>query len=266
MVTDNGKLYHEKYHDNCHDYLKKFYLEKYTVDKYKSLLYEIKENIPILRICDEINFEDYAKVVVCDQHAVVFGHYLDVNPILATYALNACVGLVIYIPKYKIGCLAHIDGLPGYSQQSAIEDGIHITIDPIEENLKLIMNKMENIIGQSIKTQIDFYLIGGIFGLSEVMIHDILQCIKNFKKRYGYQFRFCGRNLLGPDNQSRNICLDLDTGIISYFSYLSNSEFYGKHRNSDNTPINVIRAPRTSEAYLDITYMPFNTYSNKPFQ
>lgn len=46
-------IYHEKYHNNCHDYLKTFYLEKYAVPKYKKFLYEIKNKIPKINICQE---------------------------------------------------------------------------------------------------------------------------------------------------------------------------------------------------------------------
>ena len=254
-ATTKSLIFNEKYHDNCHDYLKTIYLEKYAVTKYKPILYEIKNNIPLLHICNETPYELYIDVVVCDQHALVFGHHLDINPILATYALNACIGLLMYVPELKIGALAHIDGLPGYSKQSAIDDGVEITFDPVTENLKLILAGLKSMANKTSILEIDFYLVGGIFDLSEVMINDIVRTINKFNNRL-YRFTFKGRNLLGPENQSRNICMDMRTGDITYFDYVANSEFYKKHVNKDNLPMNIIKAPRQSEAFLDITYQP----------
>lgn len=251
-------IYNEKYHDNCHDYLKPFYLEKYAVPEYKPLLYEIRKKIPKINICNDTPSEFYADTIVCDQHAVIFGHYKDIFPVLATYALNACVGLIIYLPEYKIGSIAHIDGLPGYSNKSAIKDKINITFDPVYENIKTILTQIENILEPHIEPKniyLEYYLIGGIFDLSEVMIYDIIECIKKFFNDK-YRFKFKGRNILGPENQSRNICLDTRTGKITYFDYITNSEFYKNNRNINGLPINIIKAPRNSEAFLDITYIP----------
>lgn len=248
-------IYHEKYHDNCHDYLKTVYLEKYALPQYKNLLYDIRDKIPVVNICNETAKNLYADIIVCDQHAVIFGHCSDIYPCLATYALNACVALVMYLPKYKIGCVTHIDGLPGYSQTSAKNDGLNINFDPIQENMKIILRRLRNLAQTNTIIDINYYLIGGIFDMSEVMINDIIECINNINKNH-YRFLFKGRNILGPENQSRNICLDTRNGTITYFDYMFNHEFYRKNLGKNNKPINVIVAPRKSEAYLDITYEP----------
>lgn len=251
-------MFNEKYHHNCHDYLKRFYIEKYAYPRYKQLLYEIKEYIPVLNICNNTPTEQYPEIIVCDQHAVIFSHYLDRYPIMATYALNACIGLVIYIPEHKVGCLAHIDGLPGYSQKSSIEDGLKIKFNPVKENLNVILTFLKKLCMTCDKNDIliiDYYLIGGIFNLSEVMVNDIIECINEYQGTM-YRFNFKGRNLLGPENQSRNICIDTRNGIISYFDYITNSEVYEKNVGKNKLPINIIKAPRKSEAFLDITYIP----------
>jgi len=248
-------IYNEKYHDNCHDYLKPIYLEKYAVEKYKPLLYDIRKNIPTVNICKQTPVNDYANTIVCDQHCVVFGHYLDIYPILATYALNACVGLLMYSPQYKIGSLAHIDGLPGYSKKSAIDDGLTIDFSPIDENIKIILKKLHILSESNTIINIEYYLIGGIFDLSEIMIYDIIECINKFNNNK-FRFVFRGRNILGPENQSRNICMDMRTGKITYFDYTENSDFYGNNLNKDGIAFNIIKAPRKSEAFLDITYVP----------
>ncbi|XWV26961.1 chemotaxis protein [Tupanvirus soda lake] len=246
-------IFNEKYHDNCHDYLKPIYLEKYAVPKYKPLLYDIREKIPKINICEDTPYELYGEVIVCDQHAVIFSHHKDIYPIVATYALNACVALVMYSEKYKIAALAHIDGLPGYSKQSAILDGLNIEFDPVYENIKIILKNIRSFCGTNDVIDIDYYLIGGIFDLSEVMVHDIIECLDKFMKNY--KFKFKGRNILGPENQSRNICLNTKTGKITYFDYTVNSEYYANHRDKQGLPINIIKAPRKSEAFLDITYI-----------
>ena len=262
MITSTKKnrvkklIYNEKYHDNCHDYLKQIYLDKYAIPKYKDLLYQIKEKIPKVNICTETDNHLYADIIVCDQHAVVFGHHLDIYYAVATYALNACVALVLYLSDYKIGCMTHFDGLAAYSKQSAIDDGLPINFNPIEENMKIILKKLRNLAQTNAKINIDYYLIGGIFDMSEVMINDIIECINNINNKNQYVFAFKGRNILGPENQSRNICLDTRTGKITYFDYIANSEFYRKKRNQQGLPINIIKAPRKSEAFLDITYEP----------
>lgn len=248
-------IYNERYHDNCHDYLKPMYIEKYAAVKYKQLLYEIRQSIPKISICNDTKIENYADIIVCDQHAVVFGHHRDIYPILATYALNACIGLVFYLPKYGVGSIAHIDGLPGYSMQSAIDDGVTINFDPISQNIGFILRTLRNLCKTNDKINVDYYLIGGIFELSEVMINDILNCINQINGEK-YVFTLRGRNILGPENQSRNICLDTRNGEITYFDYVLNAEFYGSLVDNKGVPKNIIRAPRISEALLDVTYVP----------
>lgn len=250
-------IYTEKYHDNCHDYLKKVYLEKYAAVKYKKLLYEIQRQIPKINICEETPIQVYTDIIVCDQHAVIFGHNADIYPALATYALNACVSLILYIPQFKIAALAHIDGLPGYSNKSANDDGLNIDFDPIHENIKIILKKLRQMATTTDLINIKYYLIGGIFDLSEVMINDIIKCI-NEVSGYEYNFIFKGRNILGPENQSRNICFDTRNGKITYFDYITNLEVYLNNLGTNGLPVNIIKAPRISEAILDITYEPNN--------
>lgn len=251
-------LFSQKYHDNCHDFLKKTYLEKYANQKYKNFLYDIKNKIPVVNICHELHTDQYSKTIICDQHAVIFGHKADINPILATYALNACVGLVLYSAKYGVGALAHIDGLPGYTQKSALEDNISINFSPVEKNIQLILTNLEMIAKHKSdkKFELDFYLVGGIYGLSEVMIHDIIETLLRLQDSGNYIFNFRGRNILGPENQSRNICIDIRTGEVLHFDYVTNSEFYDGNKNTDNLPFNIVPAPRKSEAFLDVTYKP----------
>lgn len=249
-------IYNEKYHNNCHDYLRMYYLERYAVKKYIPLLYEINEKIPKLNICTEMPIEYYANTIVCDQHAVIFGHHNDIYPILATYALNACIGLIMFSKEYGIGCIAHIDGLPGYSKESALEDGLNIDIDPVTENIKNILKYLRFLSGSNKIIHLDYYLVGGIFDLSEVMINDIINCINNIHDN-NYILHLKGRNLLGPENQCRNISIDTRTGKIYYFDYLSNAEFYFTSESKTNKlPKNIIKAPRKSEIFLDITYVP----------
>lgn len=256
MSVQNSKtFFNEKYHDNCHDYLKKFYVEKYADTRYKDMLYLIKNKIPKLDICNDTVFDDYGKTVVCDQHAVIFSKSTDKFPIVATYALNACIGLVMYCTKYKVVALAHIDGLPGYSLQSALDDGVKIHFDPVHENIKMLLTVIRNICNTEENLNIDYYLVGGIFNLSEIMVHDIIECINNFEQQNrNYEFYFKGRNILGPENQSRNICFNSYNGKITYFDYVLNSEYYSNNRLSNGLSVNILKAPRQSEAVLDITY------------
>lgn len=250
-------IYHEKYHDNCHDYLKSHYLEKYALEEYKQLLYDISVRIPKITICDEMPTELYGDTIVCDQHAVVFSHSKDIYPIIATYALNACVGLLMYIPKYQVASLAHIDGLPGYSKKSAIRDGLRINFNPVYQNLVIILQYLRNICMTNETLEIDYYLIGGIFDMSEIMINDIIETINQINKNsHEYVFYFRGRNILGPENQSRNICFNTYDGKIYYFDYHLNVSYHQNFRNKDGLPFNILKAPRISEAMLDITYTP----------
>ena len=259
----NKLRYNEKYHDNCHDYLGTFYLEKYALVTYKPLLVKIMEKIPKINICNEMSEHLYHKIIVCDQHAVVFGYDSDVFPILATYALNACIGLVMYAPLYKISALAHIDGLPGYSLKSAKLENVDVDFCPVTANINIMLDRIRLLAKTTDKEKIDikYYLIGGIFDMSEIMINDIIECINNIanmnnKNNKQYKFIFAGRNLLGPENQSRNICINSANGKITYFNYITNSEIYHMNRSKDGLPINIIKAPRKSEAMLDITYCP----------
>lgn len=250
-------IYHEKYHDNCHDYLKSHYLEKYALKKYKELLYDISIQIPKIMICNEMPTELYGDTIVCDQHAVVFSHSKDIYPVVATYALNACVGLVMYVPKYRVASLAHIDGLPGYSKDSAIQDGVKIDFSPVYENLTIILEHLRKYCNTNETLGIDYYLIGGIFDMSEIMISDIITAINDTQNNnHKYIFNFRGRNILGPENQSRNICLNTQDGKIYYFDYHLNASYHHNFCSQNGLPFNIIKAPRNSEAFLDITYTP----------
>lgn len=264
--TRRQLIFNEKYHDNCHDYLKPRYLELYAVPEYKELLYQIAATIPKLNICTDTPEQTYIDIVVCDQHAVVLTCSTDTNPAIATYALNACIGLILYDPIHKVGALAHIDGLPGYSNQSAIDDGIKIDFSPVKLNLEIILRLFRGLTTRagaqaSTNLSIDCYLVGGIFHLSEVMINDIMQTLDKFTSdpKSLYTFTYRGRNLLGPENQSRNICLDTRTGLITHFDYDLNSHIYAKYRRPDGLPINIIKAPHRSEAFVDVTYIPSST-------
>lgn len=248
-MDQNGLIFNEKIHNNVHDYLKAIYLELYAIPKYKNILYDIKKNIPVLSICNRTDAANYSKIIVCDQHVVIFGRYDDQYPVFGTYGLNACICLIFYLPKYKIGSMAHIDGLPGYSKESAIADGLNIHFDPALENIKLIVYYLETICGTKNGLEIDFYLIGGIFNLSEIMINDILLAINKLNGKK-HKFFFCGRNLLGPENQARNICFNLESGQITHFDFLDNIELL---KDSDTM---MPKASRKYDSFLDITYLP----------
>lgn len=236
------EFFNEKYHDNCHDYLKDGYIMRYAMEEYKQFLIKLKKLIPKINICDE--HSDYDKTIVCDQHAVIFTNSKDRYPIVATFALNACVGLLMFCPNFGVAALAHIDGLPGYSKKSANLDGVDISFDPVEENIRMILSIIKKMTKTSAVLDIEYYLIGGIFNLSEIMIYDIIECLEKIGNEYSFIFK--GRNLLGPENQSRNICFSTITGKISHFDYIDNSQLVGRS--------NIIKAPRKLESILDITY------------
>lgn len=254
-------VYKESYHDNCKDYLKKSYIEKFSPKKYKQTLFNISKIIPIIDICTDISPNSYEKTIVCDQHAVIFTDNKDKYTILATYALNACVGLIMYVKEEKIGSIAHMDGLPAYSKLDALDDGIDIDYDPVDYNILFMLNKIAILSKNKSVLNIDFYLIGGVFELSEIMIYSILCSIGKFNHKIIdnvlYNFNFVGRNLLGPINQSRNICLDISNGKIFHFDFMDNSEYYGQ-----KIPSNIIRGEKINSGKLDMTYFPANTLSD----
>lgn len=249
-------LYIEEYHDNCHDYLIPFYIDKYADSRYIDFLNIIKTNITKLNICRNTNINSYKKTIVCDQHCVVISNSSDKYSILATYALNACMGLILYNKKNKVGAIAHIDGLVGFSNKSAKRDGYNLKYSPIHKNINLILKKMRYLCQSTDMLQIDYYIIGGIFGISEILIHDIVYCFNDLDVS-SYSFRFKGRNILGPKNQTRNICFDTKTGKISYFSYLENYDYYSKSviMNPDWIPPNIIRSKNKLISMLDISYI-----------
>lgn len=251
---DNRISFIEKYHDNCHDYLKRYYIERYASKEYKNLLYVIIKRIPKLDICDETNPNDYDKIIVCDQHAVIFGASCHQKSILATYALNSCIGLIMYAPAYRVGSVSHFDGLPGYSKEHAREDGLDISFSPVQYNIDVILRKIRSYCKTDDNILIQFYLVGGIFDLSEVMIHDILYYLSSIDSRYRFDFR--GRNLLGPENQSRNICLNTMNGKITHFDIFDNSEKYLYQRSDEGIADNIISAPYINAAILDVTWLP----------
>lgn len=238
--------YKIKYFDNCHDFLKISHIHEYAIKEYIPILINIMESIPKLNICIDTPLNKYNELIVCDQHACIMTHKNDKYPVLATYALNACVGLILYSDKYKICTLAHIDGLPGYSKISAIRDGINISFDPVRKNIEFMLNYIRKISNTHDVLEIDFYLIGGIFGMSEIMIHDIIFALESLKKK-GFIFIFKARNLLGPENQSRNICFDSRNGKFSFFD-LDNNKNFNKNKNFTH-------AKRESEAILDFVYI-----------
>lgn len=225
----------KEYHDNCHDFLKPLYIEMYAMTESKKFLYEIANYVPKLNICTDMS--DYDKVVVCDQHAVILGASTTDKPILATYALNACVALVIYCPDHKIGAMTHFDGLPAYFKSTAEKAGQIYDFDPIAVNLGMIFSKLENSVKPKPLGCLKVWLVGGVFGLSELMIRDLVTYLAESKEK----IKLKGRNLLGPINQSRNIALDLRDGSIKYFDILEYHE-------------EITKAPYKHSALLDITY------------
>lgn len=245
----------EKYHNNCHDYLSNYYIERYALKEYIPLLYSIEKNIKLLTICDFIEDKNmYREMIVCDQHAVIFTHNEDINPIISTYALNACIGLLIYEPKLKIASLSHIDGLPGYSNKSALRNNINITYSPVKKNIDSIITLLMYMKDPVEKYDFEYYLIGGIFGMSEIMIHDIIENI-NQRNNNKYSFVFKGRNLLGPINQSRNICFDTRTNKFYNFKSLDNAQEYLNNINvKTRLPSNIIFGNKLKETSLDVTY------------
>lgn len=254
-VTLKKLIYNEKYHDNCFDYLKEYYLQKYLLQQYLYFFRSVRDKIPLLNICNFTTEDIYKDIIVCDQHAVIFTHHEDKYPVLATYALNACVGLLLYEPNLKIGSLAHIDGLPGYSKQSAIDDGLNIHFNPVQLNISIILRKLM-CMKYAPSYHFDYYLVGGIFDMSEIMVYDIVEeLIRIHNEKPSLNFNFKGRNLLGPENQSRNICFDTRSGEIAYFDFIANATFYSDNY-VDELPGNILKAPRKNEALLDITYEP----------
>lgn len=253
-INTRKLIYNEKYHDNCFDYLKEYYLQRYLLKEYLNFFRDIRENITLLDICDIAPMNIYGDAVVCDQHAVIFTHHKDRYPVLATYALNACIGLLIYEPNLKIGSLAHIDGLPGYSQQSAVRDGIEIFYSPVEYNINTIIKHLIKMCPRD-SYEFDYYLVGGIFDMSEIMVYDIVQAIDIIQKQRSHiKFHLKGRNLLGPENQSRNICFDTRTGNLLHFDFIENATYHANNY-VDGLPYNIIKAPNKNQALLDITYV-----------
>lgn len=225
--------------DNCHDYLKPMYIESWAPKEYKDLFYTIANYIPKLNICTEMTFPDYGLAVICDQHAMIFGQASGTKPILATCALNACVSLIIYCPTKKVGVVSHFDGLPGYHQNSAKFAGLDPGFDPVKLNVSMMLRKINS------HGLLDIYLVGGVYGLSETMVQDILAFILTLPN-----IQLKGRNLMGPVNQSRNVALDTRDGTIKYFDIIENSTWQHQNQASDNRP----KALNKHPALLDITW------------
>jgi hypothetical protein len=251
----NKKLrYHVEFHDNCLDYLAPHYIKQYSEERYQKFLIELSEKIPIINFCQQMDKINYNKTIVCDQHAIIMTHDKDPYPYISTYALNACIGLILYEPQYHLGVICHFDGLPGFSQRSANEDGIIIDYDPFASNMKNVIDNLNYVTLNTIKHyNFDSYLIGGVYGLSETMIHDMYQYLNN--NFSDATFNFVGRNLLGPDNESRNIALSTLDGKLYYFDYVEN--YIANNGNG-----NIITAPHLKNpvdknyTIMDITYLP----------
>ena len=252
----SANTYQEEYHDNCHDYLKSTYIIKHADPRYIEFLNVIKNNIKRINICGDTPVENYGSTLVCDQRCVIISNAYDKYPIIATYALNACVCLILYDRKNKIGAVAHIDGLVGYSNKTANKDGYHIKYSPIARNVEYILEAMRKISGSKKKLKIEYYVIGGIFGLSEILVYDIVFCFRSLDNDR-YIFSFKGRNILGPANQTRNICFDTRTGNITYFSYLENYDFHSNYtiREPSWIPPNIIPAKEKYRAKLSAVYI-----------
>jgi len=251
--------YHVEFHDNCLDYLAPYYIKQYGEERYQNFLLQLAQDVPIINFCQQMDQADYLRTIVCDQHATIISHYKDPYPFISTYALNACIGLILYEPTYHIGIVCHFDGLPGFSQRSANEDGIIIDYDPFITNMKNIMDQLNYVTDGKIKyLNFNTHLIGGVYGLSETMIHDIYNYLNN--KFSNARFNFVGRNLLGPENESRNIALSTIDGKLYYFDYVENYMAHGGHAK------NIIASPHlkdpVNEKYtmMDITYIPIKLF------
>jgi chemotaxis receptor (MCP) glutamine deamidase CheD len=201
-------------------------LETYS-KKYHTKLLEIRSKLKKISFCEILpNDSLYKKCVVIDQHCLGVTSALDDYPIITTYALNTCVALILYEPNLKLGALSHIDGLPGYSRNSVIEDiKVDPGFDPASVNIERIIKEL--IALRPNETQFSFTtcLIGGAFGLSETMICDLYDAVNNFNKKEATdcKINLIGRNLLGGINECRNIALDTRNGEIYHFNYIENS-------------------------------------------
>lgn len=237
-------LFTEAIHDNCHDYLKPFYIEIYSDKRFKVLLYEIASRVDTLNICTELSRYDYEKVVLCDQHAFVTGRGDSNKPLLATYGINVCMSLILYAPGFNVGCVSHFDGLPGYSKESATKHDYKLSFSPVKRNIDAMLSSVRKCCNAKGKILVDFYLVGGIFNMSEVMLHDILEYLASIQGKE-YQLVFKGRNIMGPENQARNVCLDTRCGSIRHYDIIISGEY-------NVSPM--IEASNNSEALLDATW------------
>lgn len=217
-LRDDDQFMREKYHKNCFDYLTPKYINRYVFYRYKDTIDYIAATVPKLDICQDLPIDDYSKIITCDQHASVFTHTNDPLPIMATRSLNTCICLIMHSPTHNVASMSHIDGLPGFSRRAANDDGMAIDYSPVQRTVAVIVNQLELIRNCKID-DLDYYMIGGVFGLSEIMVHDILQELIRVELESKTKLVFRGRNLLGPINQSRNICFDARAGVTNRFSY-----------------------------------------------
>jgi hypothetical protein len=255
----NIKRFRAKYIPNCIDYNHEAYQSYMLNDKINDI-FDIINKIPSINFCNLLPNNLFKKLILSDQHAVVISNNNDKYPIIGTFSLNACIGLILYEAEYKIGCVMHMDGLPAYSKESAIKEGNNINFDPINENIvkvikifhELVNVQLNNINNTNDKKilNINVNIIGGLFGMSEIMVIDIYNCLKKSWIDYNIKFNIIGKNLFGPDNQMRNIALDTDTGKLYTFDYFIN------HYYTDSK--NIIPAKKDNKYLLDVTYIPFD--------
>jgi chemotaxis receptor (MCP) glutamine deamidase CheD len=202
---------------NCTDFLDDGFIED-ALDEYRLKLELIKRNVKPFDYCQPMEEDMYDKLIIGWQHTIVISHALDKYPIVGTYGLNSCVSLILYEPNYKIGVVTHFDGLPGWSQATHQRRGYKLEFDPLKYNIGNALAHVYKIIGDntySSKLEFDVYIVGGIYRMSEVTIVDIYELIT--KKFENVVFNIKGRNLLGHDNQKRNVAIDTRTGELYRF-------------------------------------------------
>lgn len=245
----------EDFHDNCWDYLYPLYISRYCDESYVELINFVRKNVPKISLGIDTPVEQYRDIIVCDQHSVIITCSRDTNPIMATYALNACVSLVLYDRKNKYGSLSHFDGMVGY-RVKITKDKYTYKHSPMYKEICRTLSIIRKLSGQEGTLDIEYYVIGGTFGLSELLIHDLIYCMTELDKNL-YNASFSGRNILGPKNQVRNFCFDTRLGTFSHFDYIYNYDQYAKKNTMDPewVPPNILLNKCKNRYKLDYTYI-----------
>ena len=213
--SDNDNSFVLDTFDNCIDYANQYNMDKIE-EKYQARIKDIIDKVPVINFCNHFDHKSlYPKTLEVDQHAYIITHAQDRFPIIATNSLCPCVSFIAYEPALRVGCLTHIDGLPAYSKESLIDDEIELDYIPLEYNMKAIIDGMK-IDANSETLNLDIYLIGGTSTLSPSVVIDIYDYINSYKNDK-IILNLKGRNILGPDNQSRSVALDTRDGKLYYF-------------------------------------------------